>query len=107
MISFRVYPICLPREDYNEEVLSKEELEVAGWGATSDTKDSSENLQQLSINYIQSEKCEGFFHSLGVQEFNLKESQICAGGVLGTDSCTGDSGKLLKWVMNKLFKTIN
>lgn len=62
---------------------------VAGWGLTSGTGSTSNDLREITIPIITDALCK---QSLGTAASYFKEpSQICAGSA-GKDACTGDSG---------------
>merc|ERR1719430_2741861 len=88
-----VIPVCLPFNDGGIDYLSPEageEVDVAGWGATTETGRRPANvLQFLEVNVTDSEECKEIYAERGGV---LTESQICAGGQKGKDSCVGDSG---------------
>merc|ERR1711874_645548 len=66
---------------------------VVGWGRTNAdqlaTFDglSSKAQQKLQVPILSLSECSAMLTTL-----NLRESQVCAGGVAGQDSCRGDSG---------------
>jgi len=102
-----VIPICLPwnRNDPGRELNSgKDEflLKVLGWGQT--TNDPGKRcsnfrrlragagiLQQLDVPFISWRDCKKKAKLPQGWEFDI-ETQICAGGIEGEDSCNGDSG---------------
>jgi len=88
-----VRPICLPYNDAEEDYLnlsSDDIVDVAGWGATTPTGRKPANiLQFLIVNVTDSQMCKEVYAERGGV---LIESQICAGGEKGKDSCVGDSG---------------
>ncbi|XP_018568842.1 serine protease 7-like [Anoplophora glabripennis] len=81
-----IRPICLPLP--NEASTVGEELYVAGWGKTEFVNLNPVKLK-LGVPIAERSHCVKNFKSAGV---NLDETQICAGGQKGKDSCTGDSG---------------
>lgn len=82
-----IRPICLPTfEDGRSEV--GEQLIVAGWGRTEYSNFSPTKLK-LQIPVVSDRQCSARFQTLRV---TLADSQLCAGGELGRDSCNGDSG---------------
>ena len=80
-----VRPICLGREE--DEIV---EPEVAGWGLV-DRHNVSRVLQVLDLETVDNLECEREYKTK-VQGFFVEDSQLCATGVAGTDSCKGDSG---------------
>ena len=92
--SNRIYPICLPKEEYPEETLKNKKLsilKVAGWGKYNETALRTDKLLKLELNYVNSEDCENEFIDK-VPGFILRDTQICARGPENKDSCNGDSG---------------
>merc|ERR1711936_827502 len=83
--SDQIRPICLWSPSFEE---TKNELGVAGWGRTQ-TEERSNVLQVLDLEEVPARQCKAEYQPLGV---NLLESQMCARGGGGADSCTGDSG---------------
>jgi len=81
--SDHIRPICLtiPGE-------RREELVVAGWGRTQ-IEERSSVLQVLDLEEVPARQCSAEYRPLGVE---LLDSQMCARGFGGSDSCTGDSG---------------
>jgi len=85
-----VSPICLPLPSTFHYNISRSRMEVAGWGATDKlARKFSDVLKHVSVPYVGLEKCKGIYE---VQRVRLEDSQICAGGNEGEDSCSGDSG---------------
>jgi len=100
-----VAPVCLPLDSQCPECTGpwadfiSRNMTVAGWGAVDNDGSSGESvasikdlgasvdiLQKLSIPVVEPQQC---------KESNPKfdkDIQLCAGGVLGKDSCSGDSG---------------
>jgi hypothetical protein len=83
-------PVCLPKPDMIDEELVNGMIKVAGWGANENSS-HSELLLQLDVNYVKPEVCEAEFQA-HVPAFMLLDTQMCAKGRLGSDSCRGDSG---------------
>ena len=96
-ISARVVPICL---GWNEDgKVPLDEQIVAGWGRTNnnyfdkgdvdETGAFSSILLKVETPFIPIAECKRK-HSV----FNIitDEKQVCAGGLSGKDSCSGDSG---------------
>ena len=80
--------ICLPTK---EETLEQTELIVTGWGKT-ETADRSNVLLKVSLKFVDNKKCETIFQEQAGLDIQIRETQFCAQGDLGSDSCTGDSG---------------
>lgn len=81
-----IKPICLPLA--NEEARVGESLSVAGWGRTERGTSSAIKLK-VSVPIKPFSNCANTYRNAGVI---LSDSQLCAGGENGKDSCTGDSG---------------
>jgi len=97
-----VKPICLP---YNDDITNDyrktgDLLWVAGWGVTGpenasryiDRNHKADTLQNVNMTIYDQTKCR---HLLAEGNYELEESQLCAGGEAGRDSCFGDSGSAL------------
>ncbi|XP_040583177.1 CLIP domain-containing serine protease B4 isoform X1 [Lepeophtheirus salmonis] len=94
-----VNAICLPFEDnFERTYMGKTErpfIFVAGWGATDRRgRKFPKVLQYLELDIFPFDKCKDIYQSYGS---NLSEgnTQLCAGGDMGRDSCGGDSGSSL------------
>ncbi|CAD7084976.1 unnamed protein product [Hermetia illucens] len=84
-----VNPICLPlAESLQSRNFEGISLEVAGWGRTESAKKSDVKLKAF-VRGVNSNNCNNVYSGEGV---TVKNTQICAGGEKGVDSCTGDSG---------------
>uniref|UniRef100_A0A1I8P524 Peptidase S1 domain-containing protein n=1 Tax=Stomoxys calcitrans TaxID=35570 RepID=A0A1I8P524_STOCA len=80
--SFSVAPICLPEVMGPMDPLTTGvRLTVAGWG-NNGTSEFTDEKFIVDVPYVESTEC----------PFRVQESQLCAGGETGKDSCTGDSG---------------
>lgn len=75
--------ICLPLS--NETSNIGEGLFVSGWGRT-ERLSKSPIKQKLQVPLANKSTCAKTFSSANI---NLGDSQICAGGEAGKDSCTG------------------
>jgi len=89
-------PICLPwwddHEDYTLNTFAGHEavIEVAGWGATGPRgTDPAQILQFLEVPIFEPKRCKETYK---LRKTTLEDNQLCAGGVPGKDSCSGDSG---------------
>ncbi|XP_072394640.1 phenoloxidase-activating factor 1-like [Diabrotica undecimpunctata] len=81
-----IRPICLPEP--NEGSVRDDELTTAGWGLTE--HDAATNVKlKVEVPFRTRDECMTAFRSARLR---LRDSQICAGGVDGKDSCKGDSG---------------
>nr|CAD7400073.1 unnamed protein product [Timema poppensis] len=69
--------------------------EVAGWGIFDiDNPKPSIKLQTIKLPVVDNEKCEVAFK----YHADIGSTQMCVGGVVGQDSCGGDSGGPLMYV---------
>jgi len=98
-----VKPICLPwnSNDPGRKIIDGDNLQVLGWGRVTNNKIlHAENrvrlgagnaiLQYLDVPAISKRKCKEYE---AFRNYDLKSSlQLCAGGEVGRDSCSGDSG---------------
>ncbi|XP_034938681.1 CLIP domain-containing serine protease 2-like [Chelonus insularis] len=78
-----IKPICLP----NDENVPQR-VWVAGWGKTESRSDSDVKLK-LALPISDRQAC---LERYGSASVFLGDSQLCAGGQRGKDSCRGDSG---------------
>lgn len=83
MLSDYIRAICLPKPDESSNV--GDILYVAGWGQTEE-RQSSPIKQKLGVPLASKSTCSSTFSTAGV---TLGDSQICAGGEAGKDSCKG------------------
>ncbi|XP_058823603.1 CLIP domain-containing serine protease B4-like [Topomyia yanbarensis] len=84
-----IRPICLPTTDELKKLPTEgKKMTVAGWGQT-ETGSSSRYKKFLQIEAWENDRCAEAFSSANV---DIVDSQLCAGGVKGEDSCRGDSG---------------
>lgn len=81
-----IRPICLPTQE--EDEVDDAKLVVAGWGRT-ELNNFSPTKLKLQIPTVSNYKCIAKFRTINV---TLAETQLCAGGEAGRDSCNGDSG---------------
>lgn len=82
-----IQPACLPRNgDLAERFL------VAGWGQTETNYfgGRSDVLRKVEVPLVDKSMCQNIYNRSS--KINFVDSQICAGGERGKDSCTGDSG---------------
>ncbi|XP_055636344.1 CLIP domain-containing serine protease B4-like [Toxorhynchites rutilus septentrionalis] len=84
-----IQPICLPTtaelRNMNVDGL---QMTVAGWGQT-ETRSASRYKMYLNVPAWNNTRCGGAFEGVNV---DIIDSQLCAGGEVGKDSCRGDSG---------------
>lgn len=86
-----IKPVCLPTNnvvvtDENNNNNNIKKLTVAGWGKTELNSDSDVKLK-VSLPLTRQSYCAQIYN-----QRKIDESQFCAGGEKGKDSCTGDSG---------------
>ncbi|XP_065073609.1 CLIP domain-containing serine protease B4-like [Ochlerotatus camptorhynchus] len=84
-----IQPICLPTtQDQQKAATAPARMIVAGWGQT-ETKSASQYKMYLDIPGWSNDQCKEAFSSVSV---DIIDTQLCAGGEKGKDSCRGDSG---------------
>lgn len=84
-----IQPICLPQPEIFKNINYDDiPFTVAGWGKT-DFDNNSDVKLKVNLKRIDMNLCMEMYHTLNVE---LIESQMCAGGEDGMDSCRGDSG---------------
>lgn len=89
--TFFIKPICLQKQDSSSEQLSIADgtnLFVAGWGSTESGQQNNKKLF-VGIPHFNLVNCTSIYKRRFI---TIDETQICAGGVEGFDSCAGDSG---------------
>ena len=88
--------ICLPR-DQDQFRDYRDNCYVAAWGKDPKTR-VGKNVGQrdVAIPLVSKEKCEERlrpeFARLGLPDWKLKPSELCAGGEKGVDTCEGEGG---------------
>ncbi|XP_039499741.1 serine protease easter [Drosophila santomea] len=83
-------PVCLPpqRGRYADQ-LAGSAADVSGWGKTESS--GSSKIKRKAMLHIQpQDQCQEAFYK--DSKIMLSDSQMCAGGEIGVDSCGGDSG---------------
>jgi len=84
-----IKPICLPIDSALKSIdLGGMTMDVAGWGKT-ETASSSKRKLKVAIDGYSNADCQRIYSTSNIQ---IIDSQICAGGDPGRDSCNGDSG---------------
>lgn len=78
-----IQPACLP---HNGDLAKR--FQVAGWGLTENNTQPEVKLK-VDLPLVKKNLCHQRYRKMGV---DLIDSQICAGGERGKDSCRGDSG---------------
>ncbi|XP_062713045.1 CLIP domain-containing serine protease B4 [Aedes albopictus] len=88
-MSAYISPVCLPVKDSQRtRIIVGTKAYAAGWGRTESGANSNVKLKvQLVVNDLQS--CSNGYRPRGVV---LRDTQLCAGGMRGQDTCSGDSG---------------
>ncbi|XP_046601133.1 CLIP domain-containing serine protease 2 isoform X2 [Neodiprion lecontei] len=79
-----IRPICLPESTS----LTERFFHIAGWGKT-ETRSESDVKLKLKVPLADTASCANTYQAASIR---LGETQICAGGERGRDSCRGDSG---------------
>ncbi|KAK6630239.1 hypothetical protein RUM43_014938 [Polyplax serrata] len=83
-----IRPICLPLNDsLDKRILQKEKAIVTGWGTT-ETGIRSHVLLKATLPIVSRPECLRAYKN----KVPITDTQICAGGEAGKDSCSGDSG---------------
>lgn len=89
-----ISPVCLPlTEELQNQAIEGNELTIIGWRTTvrgQEVQDVYGSRYKLPDNVcgVDSETCRAVYPK-------LKDSELCAGGEAGKDSCHGDSGGCL------------
>ena len=88
--------ICLPK-DQEQFRDHPENCFVAAWGKDPKTRVGEKVGQRdVSMPLVSKEECERRlrpeFAKLGLRNWRLKPSEICAGGEPGVDTCEGEGG---------------
>lgn len=105
-IDFRTYfirPVCLPfyKEYEVEPPRNTTRGIVAGWGRTHWNKAAGSTiLQEVTLPISTNEDCQNVYN----RRVMISEKQLCAGGIMGQDSCGGDSGGplMFPYAVNKI-----
>ena len=102
-----VQPVCLPPPDFDNLLgeeghtpgYFKHQNVLVGWGATyhedyEETRQTaSSDQQKLTTPLLSNNECIDLLKRLANVTFEISvEKHLCAGGVLGEDSCLGDAG---------------
>ncbi|XP_016977946.2 spaetzle-processing enzyme [Drosophila rhopaloa] len=83
-----VRPICLPTDDLMQNNFVGYAMDVAGWGLTENLQPSVTKLK-ITVSVWNLTTCQNKYTTFKVK---LDDTQMCAGGQLGVDTCGGDSG---------------
>ncbi|XP_053693183.1 CLIP domain-containing serine protease B4-like [Sabethes cyaneus] len=102
-VSFSIYiqPICLP---VDEPERSRNNVGTkafaAGWGRT-ETASASDVKLKVELDITDMNRCSAVYRPSGL---TLRDTQLCAGGKKGEDTCSGDSGgPLMKRIKSNYF----
>lgn len=89
-VNYFVKPICLPSTNdlRTDTVVQGKKYVVAGWGKT-ETRSQSDIKLKVIVDGVSKQSCNSVYQS---QRRVIGDTQICAGGEKGKDSCRGDSG---------------
>ncbi|XP_028048141.1 serine protease grass isoform X2 [Monomorium pharaonis] len=92
-----IKPICLPFSfdgsiDFPRRIFSRiDEMDVSGWGMTTNDTMRSSELQSVRLNLIPNEYCKKIYSHGTYGSFRYK--QLCAGGQIDVEHpCNGDLG---------------
>ncbi|KAL5290535.1 hypothetical protein ACFFRR_010107 [Megaselia abdita] len=92
LLGLTIKPICLTTNNLLENSLAV----VSGWGWTNEDLSEgirSDKLRKASVSIWSNKECERSFHENGRTDYNIKDTQMCAGFKNGgVDSCWADSG---------------
>uniref|UniRef100_A0A336L9X9 CSON006991 protein n=1 Tax=Culicoides sonorensis TaxID=179676 RepID=A0A336L9X9_CULSO len=92
-VDFELYtPVCLPKQDF-EDTQTGVQVQAIGFGNLGNDKGYPNIKQKVKLPIVDSNVC-------ARRKIN-HESQICAGGEPGKDTCDGDSGGSLVTKRNK------
>ncbi|XP_030379480.1 serine protease easter [Scaptodrosophila lebanonensis] len=85
-----VEPVCLPlASNVRDNRLEGSAVEVSGWGRTELNNQLSDTKRKATLLVKPLQECKPLYQRLG---YRLDDSQLCASGGVGVDSCSGDSG---------------
>lgn len=84
-----IQPICLPPDNLPHPRIGSR-LTASGWGYTKDWGEVSDFKLKVDVPVVSNDGCKVVSRTLS-KRF-ISDSHLCAGGELGKDSCTGDSG---------------
>lgn len=84
-----VSPVCLPTQtDLRTKTFDSSKMDVTGWGTTEEGSSSSIK-RKATVDVWSFQSCR---QQYATKKIYLQDTQMCAGGQLGVDSCGGDSG---------------
>ncbi|KAL1460991.1 hypothetical protein WDU94_012924 [Cyamophila willieti] len=90
-----VQPICLPYGPALTRDFTGEDTIVAGWGLT-ETDAPSTMLLAVQQTVYDNDRCLQVYADNNIN-VRYRDGQMCVGGIIGKDSCNGDSGGPLLW----------
>ena len=94
-----IAPICIADNTFNSKNLTGRIALMAGWGNTSPTGRKATALNQVKLPIVSEESCKATY---GNSVAKIDDKVICAGGKVGKDACSGDSGGPLSvWTERK------
>jgi len=83
-------PVCLPKS--GDDFTGKTAL-TYGWGRVSTYGPLPSTLQEVAVKIVSDQTCQAAFDAFNdPYTWTITSSMVCAGGVGGKDSCSGDSG---------------
>lgn len=86
-----IRPICLPTATHLGSInYENQPVVVAGFGRTK-TRRTSNVKQKLEMSGFNWDQCNSVYQD--ITNVPLQSTQLCAGGEMDKDSCTGDSGE--------------
>lgn len=84
-----ISPVCLPIDnaDRSRTIVGTKGV-ATGWGKTENATASNLKLK-VELEFKDQKSCSNTYRPSGIA---IKDTQLCAGGVRGQDTCSGDSG---------------
>ncbi|XP_017008811.2 spaetzle-processing enzyme [Drosophila takahashii] len=92
-----VRPICLPSNDMLQNKFVDYGMDVAGWGLTEKMEPSEKKLK-IEVTVWNLTRCQEQYNTFF--KVKMDDTQLCAGGQAGKDTCGGDSGGPLMVYIN-------
>lgn len=78
-----IAPICLPDDNFNGEKYKNALSLVAGWGAQSETLESSKMLKYAAVPIWSNNECNASYANTAIKV--ISDSMLCAGFRMGRD----------------------
>ncbi|CAK1547622.1 unnamed protein product [Leptosia nina] len=94
-----IRPICLPVTNVLKSPPGNMRFFVAGWGAISETRSSSDVKYHVDLPLYDENNCLRLYSMKN--KAIIWDKQVCAGGEENKDSCTGDSGGPLMYAQDE------